>query len=163
MSAVIPRLLSRSLLSVFVSVFACVSLSLSLSPSHSSFLFQHSLARSTAAKGVRSTQRRRIMEYFISRAFAARGARTHECTHTYIRTRERASGRAGVFCNNHVDFCFTERGGSRNRIRMNFVPANVPLFCIFYCCFSINEFKTETRRARARARSSCFGFQRGKA
>jgi len=33
---------------------------------------------------------------------------------------------------------------------MNFVPANVPLFCIFYCCFSINEFKTETRRARAR-------------
>lgn len=29
------------------------------------------------------------------------------------------------------------------------------LFCIFYCYFGINEFKTETTRVR----SSCFGFQ----
>jgi len=94
MSAVIPRLLSRSLLSVFVSVFACVSLSLS-PPLIPPFFFNIRWHGAPLQKGERerSTQRRRIMEYFISRAFAARGARTHECIHTYIRTRERASGR----------------------------------------------------------------------
>jgi hypothetical protein len=102
------------------------------------------------------------MEYFISRAFAARGAHTRKCTHAYVHTHERASEPAGVFCNNHVDFCFTERGGSRNRIRMNFVPARSTCRCFAYSIVVSVLTNLKLKRAHALARSSCFGFQRGK-
>jgi len=123
---ILPRLLSRSLLSVFVCIFVCVSLSLFLSLSFSTFAGREHRCK----RGNRRTTQANNGIFHLPRI--CRDARR---THTSAR----------VFCNNHVDFCFTERGGSRNRIRMNFVPANVPLFCIFYCCSSINEFKTETR------------------